>query len=345
MSFFSELFNPIGEESVALIDISAGSVAGAYVRYKEGGNPSILYTRRLPIEMRPHEAHERAMVRALSVLGEALVAEGAPILARHTGSGSAGAILVSIDAPWQETRVRTEHFERNTPFTFTKGMVATALEKTSVAPAEKILADESIIGTVLNGYETNEPYGRKVHRAAVIVLASFIEANVAKNIATTLRGLFHTKNILFIAGTSLRYQAMRTAFPHERDVLILDSTGSLISIELVRKNLLVAVAEVSENVSTDNTASWVQKVVDKFTELAKNYPLPRTIFLLARERSASSLEQALNAAKLGGLWLSDNPPKIVSVLPGHISGSIQQVTTAPPELPLLLMALYWQHRP
>ncbi len=345
MSFFSEIFGIANPESVIFVDISAGSVAGAYAHYKKDEAPSLLYTRRLPIEIRDGEPHERALLRALSVLGAALIREGAPILARHTGSGSADTVLVSVDAPWQETKIRTEYFERESLFVFTKKMVAVALEKTGVAPPGKLLADESIIGTVLNGYETNEPYGKKARRASIIVLASFIDEKISEGIAAALRSIFHTKNILLIAGGSLRYQAMRTAFPHERDAFILDAIGPLISIALVRRDLLVAVAEVSDAASVEHIDLWVQKITGEFTEMAKRYPLPRTIFLLAQERNISSMEQALNAAKMGGLWLSDNPPKVVSVLTSHIIGSIRHVTTAPPDLPILLMALYWQHRP
>jgi len=345
MSIFSKIFNPTRAESAVLIDISASSVAGAYARYTEGETPTLLYTHRLPIEIRDSgEPHERALLRALEVLGSILIREGAPILARHTGSGSADVVLVSVGAPWQETNVRTEHFERKTPFVFTRGMVATALEKMAVTAPGKILADESIIGTILNGYGTREPYGKEVYRASVIILTSFIDANISEGIVATLRSLFHTTNILSIAGSSLRYQAMRIAFPHERDALILDATGPLISIALVRKDLLVAVTEVPDTVGTKDTIDlWVQKVMNEFTELAKRYPLPRTIFLLAQEQHASSLEQALNAAKLGGLWLSDNPPKIVSVLASHIVGGVRQMTTASPDLSMLLMALYYQH--
>ncbi|MBI2025495.1 hypothetical protein HYT04_01760 [Candidatus Kaiserbacteria bacterium] len=342
MGFFSNIFNPTNAESLVLIDVSAGSVAGAYAHYKDMETPSILYTRRLPIEVRSGERHELAMLRALEILGNALIKEGAPALARATGSGRADAILVSVDAPWQETRVRTEYFERKTPFVFTKRMVATALEKTSIPADGKVLADESIIGTILNGYETREPYGKKVHRAAVIILTSFIDEKISEGIAGMLSKLFHTKNIFSIAGSSLRYQAMRTAFPHERDALLLDAVGQLISIALVRRDLLVAVVEASDT-STENYEKWVEKVVLELTELAKDHPLPRTIFLLAQEKDSPSLEQALNSAKLGGLWLSDNPPKIVPVRAGHLSGSIRQITTASPDLPLLLMALYWQH--
>src|SRR3989344_8905766 len=196
MSFFSNIFNPTHAESLVLIDISAGSVAGAYAHYKDDETPSILYTRRLPIEVREGEPHKNAMLRALEILVNALIREGAPVLARATGSGRADTILVSVDAPWQETKVRTEYFERKTPFTFTKRMVATALEKTSITAEGKVLVDESIIGTILNGYETREPYGKKVHRASILILTSFIDEKTSESIAQTLGKLFHTKNIL-----------------------------------------------------------------------------------------------------------------------------------------------------
>lgn len=345
MSFFSRLFRSVRAESVVLIDISAGSVAGAYAYYTEGEAPSLLYTRRLPIEIRAGEEHERAMLRALEVLGSVLIREGAPVLSRHAGKGSANTVLVSVDAPWQETKVRTELLERKTPFTFTKGMVAMALEKTSVTAPGKLLADESIIGTILNGYETRNPYGRKVKRAAIVTLTSLIDESISKGIVTALRSLFHTTHILSIAGSSLRYQAMRVAFPHERSALILDAIGPLLSISLVRKSFLVAVTEMTEGISIADADSWVQRIVNELTELAKRYPLPRTIFLLSREQDAPLLEKALNAAKVGGLWLSDNPPKVVPVLASHVIGLVRQETAAPPDLPLLLMALYWQHRP
>lgn len=341
MGFLSTIFHSPEKESLILIDVSAGSVAGAYAHYREGKPPVVLYTRRVPIEVRPQEPHERAMLRALEALGSALVAEGAPILARYSGSGSAGKILLSVDAPWQETKVRTEQFERATPFVFTKSMVATALEKTAVAAPGMVLADETIIGTTLNGYQTREPYGKKVHRSAVIILTSFIHEKVWVSVIAALRKLFHTKNIFSIAGNSLRYQAMRRAFPHERNALIFDILGPLLSIAFVRNGFLVAVSEIPDSVSARDTGAWTERVIGELTELAKRYPLPRTIFLLAPAQDIPALTETLAAANLGKLWLSDNPPAIVPVAASHLNGLVEQAAPAPPDLPLLLMALYW----
>jgi hypothetical protein len=344
MSFFGNLFrNKKKAESVVLVDIGADSVAGAYVRYAPGELPALLYTRRLPVEAREGERRERAMARALGILGEALIREGAPALARATGKGNADEVLVSIDAPWQKTMVRTENLEQETPFVFTRGLVDALVKKADTKETQgDLLADESVIGTILNGYETRAPYGKKAHRADVILLTSTIDEPVARHVVAALRGLYHTRHIAPIAASSLRYQALRKAFPHERDALILDALGPLTSIALVRRNLLVALAEVS-GTHTDNpraSNSRAEQIANELAELAKRYPLPRTIFLLARESDAVFLRTDLAEANFGRLWLSNSPPQIVLVLPSAIVPLVRQVSAASPDLPLLLMALY-----
>jgi hypothetical protein len=340
MSFFNNLFRHKNTESVVLIDIGASSVAGAYVQYKETEPPTLLYNRRVPIEPREGEPHGRAMLRALSVLGDILIQEGAPVLAHAVGKGTVDLILVAVDSPWAETTVRTEHFEEPTPFIFSKSLVTKVLEKSAHDIPEKLLADESVIGTILNGYETGNPYGKKVHRASAIVLTSLIEKKIANTILSIIQNFYHTKRILPITGSSLRYQAMRTAFPHEQNALILDATGPLTSIILIRKGLFVAISEILDSVT--GGISWVDKVIRECAEIAKNYPLPRTIFLLAQEPQVADLEGKLDTANLGSLWLSDNPPKTVSILASHIASSVRHAPTVSPDLLILLMTLYYE---
>lgn len=342
MGLFGALFRTKKEiESVVLIDISADSVAGAYARYALNEQPALLYAQRVPIDLRRGEPRARAMLRALDTLGNALIREGAPALLRETGNGRADEVFVSIDAPWQNASVRTEYFEQKTPFTFSRDLVAAALAKTRTASPGQLLVDESIIGTILNGYETRNPYGKQAHRASIVVLTSLIDERVAESIHTTLQALYHTRNITSIAGFSLRYQALRIAFPHERDALIVDATGPLTSIALVRRGLLVEVTEVAS--AAADADAWLKKITGALTELAERFPLPRAIFLLAREPEISSLRATLDAADLGTLWLSDNPPTIVSVFGSHLIDAVRQATTTSPDLSLLLMALYYQH--
>ena len=341
MSFFGNPLRTKGAESVLLIEVSASSVAGAYVRYVVGETPFIAYARRIQIEVRVDEPKENAMLRALASLGEGLIREGAPALARASGSGSVKAIIVSFGAPWEETMLYTEQFEQEVPFTFTKDLVEAALKKNRVDMPGKRLADESVIGTILNGYDTKDPYGKETRRASVVILSSFIEESVVEGVTTTLRRLFHTKDIVPIASNSLFYQAIRKTFPHERNAVILDATGSETFIALVRNDVFTALAEVPAH--TGNTDAWLETLKEKLAELAKHFPLPRTVFLLSREEETLSLRNTLDAAKLSSLWLSDNPPKVVPLLASHVSNFIRQGSPTPPDLLIILMVLFYQY--
>ena len=55
-------------------------------------------------------------------------------------------------------------------------------------------------------------------------------------------------------------------------------------------------------------------------------------------------KKKLSAAILDKLWLSENPPKVISVRPNHLVGLVRQTMAALPDLPLLLMALYYSYR-
>lgn len=342
MNVFRNFFSDGRAESVVLVDVRMDSVAGAYLYSKKGEVPSLIYTERIPISARTDESAESATLRALETLGASLVREGAPALLRATGSGRSNAVLVSIDGMWQKTSVRTERFERKDPFLLTKQMVTEALAKSAELPPGYLLADESIIDSMLNGYGARNPYGKKARRADLIILTSFIAENIAKSVSSLFRGLYHTDAVLCMSGNSLRYQAMRSAFPHERDAIIIDALGSSTSITMIRNGLFVVLAEMSETLPKGT--EWVQKIAGELTALKERYPLPRTIFLLVQESETASLQKLLEAANLNTLWFSDNPPKIIPVLPSHVVGLVRQAVSAPPDLQLLFMALFRHYR-
>ncbi len=322
MSFFADLFKKDKKDSqaVVLIDIGASSVAGAYAHYVDGKTPILLHTSRVPINSHADEAYESALIRTLSTFGNDLLREGAPILARHTGSGASDSILVSIDLPDQEIKMRTESFERASPFIFTKKMMNTMLERTRVVPQGRSLTDESIVNAILNGYDTRSPYDKSARRVSLMVASSIIDSDIFDSIISTLRGLYHTENIFSVAGRTLRSQAIHDAFPHERDALIVDATGPDLSIALIRKNIFTAIA-------------------NSLQELA-HHPMPQIVFIIADEPKLPVVQQMIREEKS---LFGANSPKIVPVVPSHLSSLLRHAAPTQPDLSLLLMALYHQN--
>lgn len=345
MSFLQKLFGK-GEraEPIALIDFGVDSVGGAYALSAPGESPILLYARRLPVEARRGEPLERAALRALTVLLDALLREGAPSLVRAVGSGSVSEILVSFDSPWQKTATRVEHLEQDEPFVFTHALADALLEKTRDKALAGPFVEERVVSVALNGYETREPYGKRARRATVVALSSEINAPVAEEVVSALRGAYHTKRVTPVAAAAMRYEAARRAFPHERDALIIDAMGRAPSAAIVRRDTLATFAEAA-SVARGGSA-YARRVGEALAALAAQYPLPRMIFLLAREPDAEALRVELDPANLGKLWLSNDPPKLVSVGSGALGALVRHASASAPDLMLALMvlSLHGQHR-
>lgn len=336
MSFIDRLFGTQKTQSLALLEVGADSIGGAYILLSKDAPPQMLFSGRLAIEAHDGEPLEAAMERTFEALGASLIRDGAPALLRATGTGKADIVLCAVSAPWQQTTIRTEHIEAEKSFTFTHETLDNALAKEPAVGPDQLVVNEFPIGTILNGYETKDPYGKKVTDASIIILTSSIDKAVAEICAKTLRALFHTKDMALASGASVRYQALRFVFPHERDCLILDAEKNEVTISLVRHGLLAA----TKSVASGSDETWATSVQDALRTLAKDYPLPRTIFLIARANDRERFQTALQSTTSGSLWLSDVPPTVTPILDSHLSAYVKLVGETKPDLPLALLGLY-----
>jgi hypothetical protein len=239
MSFLSGLFSKKEMETVALIDIGSASVGGAYARFSKKSVPEIHYTARVSIEPAAGEEAERAMERALTELCEQMVIEGGPALQRSAGESHIQTVLVTVAAPWQETKVGVKTIETGKVFTFSHSMMSEAIREFADVPKGRKATDTSIIATLLNGYETQKPFGKHVKRADLVTLSSTIDEAVADTVMQTVRKAFHTHHIEMRAFLPACYTTIRDLYPHEKDFFILDVSGEATDIALIKQGLMV----------------------------------------------------------------------------------------------------------
>ena len=337
------MFGNNSGESVAFIRVNEESVGGAYAHFTKGSPPQIAYVKRVDIEKRSGEAAEAGVARALATLGEFLIKEGAPALARLAHSGKVAYVLVAIDAPWQETAIRQEKIERTAPFTFTKSILNAALSKSAQVPDGAVLADESIVGTVLDGYETKSPIGKHVSRVNVIILNSYLDGKIAETVATAMRSTFHLSEnrIRFVAASSVRYQAVRTLFPHEEDFLLIDTSSHSIVTALVRRKLLVAVEHQPLPNPAANVADWAPGIKKTLEQITTRFPLPRTIFFIAADADRNALKELFMSPTFAEIRLSTEPPQVIGVDESHTLDQIKLTGEAIADLGLISLVLFW----
>lgn len=345
MGLFGSLFANTKGESVALIDIAPDSVGGAYLHLPPEGPPTLLYSKRIALQD-PGSPSPVQVGKTLQVLGQSLLTEGSALLVRALGRGHVGSILVSIDAPWQQTSVRSEKIEREKPFTFSRSVLDAALKRAAEEPPERVLADQSVVGTVLDGYETNRPLGRRATYVNIITLTSSIDRALAKTVHDEIRKIFHREEVRLIAAPSLRYQAVRALFPHEEDYLLIDSAGKTLVTSLIRRRLLVAVEQTIVGESAEQGIDpWTAAMKRTLSEITKRFPLPRTMILIASDAERADLKSKLESNDLASLRLAQEPPAVVPVLSSHLSDRLKLAPEAGVDLPLSLLGAFITSRP
>ncbi len=361
--------------SVALIDINSSSVGGALAHIEHNGQPTVYYSNRLPIEIHGEENISAAMLRTLDELADILIKKGAPILRQETKSGHVDHVFISVGAPWQATAVRTEHVNEAKEFVFTKAFLTEITRKSSAVQEGYMLSGESVIATLLNGYEVERPFGKKVTRAELIILSSLVEKEIADAIEGVLRETYHTHALTLTAFAPVAYTVFRDLFPHEKDFLVLDVSGEATDIAFVKRALLVDVASVNHGVNelmqkahdaaksisiavkpainTDilpnarfvkevemSQQAWLDTIATTLRTFSTKNALPRTLFLLAEDESRDYLKNLLDSPTLRSLWLTDEPLAIIPILQPQFSAFVKSRGEAGSDIYLSLLALF-----
>jgi hypothetical protein len=361
--------------NIAVVDIRSSSVGAAYVSLVEGALPGFVYSVRVPIDPHATEPLEEALPRTLEKALQQLSTDGAPVLRNVSGKGSVDKVLVTFTAPWQTSRVFSSVMEEDKPFLFTKQALSDSMEEQAEETKGRTRVSDMVIATLLNGYEVENPFGKRVKRAELIMLSSSLPDDVLALVTKQVRKALHQHHIEFNAFMPEAFVAMRDLYEHQRDFLVMDIGNEATDILLVKHGLLISTSSMlhgigeitraarglgvsspsvplSVNALVDTTRNsdfaskvavaegeWVGVIRSELDQIAKQEPLPRTVFLLAEENVRDFLRRLLDAPELRTLWLSDEALAIMPVLPVHFASQLAHAEGQDVDPPLALLAL------
>lgn len=346
--------------STALIDVQAGSVGGGYLAHPTGKLPTLAYSVRIPVEPREGESVTDAVIRSTGTIVGRMKDEGVSALARVAGSGHTGKTVISVGSPWQESKVRIERLEQTQPFTFTRSLMSSIVGKTAEVNPDRIGCGESVVATILNGYETSQPFGKRARLADIVVLSSTIERSFVEKLMIPVRTHPGLRDEQITASDPLLYQVFRQLYPHEKQFLVVDVSREATDIILVRNGLLSSVIRAPHGVgafprtdaakSGDRTdtgaamlawrADWVSNVRDAFLALCRDAALPRALFLIAEDEYRSHIASALDVPALRSLWLSDEPLSVIPVEPAQFTRDVSVSAGANADIFLMMLAMH-----
>ncbi len=361
--------------TVALIDVRSSSIAAGYAVVKRGVPVALPYAVRLPLDPHATEPLEDAFDRTLELVLRDLVTKGAPLLRKATGSGKTDRALVSFTSPWQRSNVFSHHVEPGRPFVFSQQTLADVAAQAPAVPEGWTRANETVLATLLNGYEVENPNNKRVNSADLFMLSTSLESIMMGRVAAAIRKHLHQHHIDFDAFLPDVFEVMRDLYPHQRDYLVIDVGNAAVDMLLAKHGFLVSANNISHGIGdisraargagvsspavptdadaleagkeiglAEAEAAWVHEITEALGAVVRQEPLPRSVFLFAEEGVRDYVAKLLDTTGMRQLWLTEESLSFMPMLPGQFAPFFAAGCSPAADAPLSVLALSAQVR-
>lgn len=249
-TFGMSLFSPKREsECVLVFDIGSGSVGGAIVLTSAVNAARVLYSFRSDIPFQ-EEARGGAllalMLRALSQVASAISHEGFDASGFGSRRPRITEAVVSLSAPWIASKTSFLRLKNQTPVLITPEVVASLIEHARSGhdvekgvPKGSVSVEQKLVKSVLNGYETAQPYDKEAHEAEFAVCESFALPGIVEKITDTITRVMHTHRISIHSFSLAAFAVLRERFPREPHFVLVDVSGEQTELSIVKNATLV----------------------------------------------------------------------------------------------------------
>lgn len=259
MSFKSFFGFPSKKEELALVlDVGNASVGGALVLLSSGELPTVLYGTRKPITIFSEVNFEKLFVSlsaTIEAVLENLLKKGMPrVASRGKARISPRFAFCVLAAPWYASHIRTIHSSREKPFVVSKETVSALLQKEIEGAGGSLAGDYLQAGAredeltfleketmhmKLNGYEVSDPWGRSVFQLEALLYLSVVPRNILEMVRKKVERSFHAEEISLHSFTLAFWSVVRDIWGVSKDFLLLDVSGEMAEVSLVRDGALV----------------------------------------------------------------------------------------------------------
>ena len=230
-------------------DIGSGSVALGIVELGNEITPKILYTERISLDVNNFKNSaelESSMGRSLS---ESLIKVLSYVSAQ---SIKISHISCFYSSPWFLSETRVLKLNQKEPFFFKPDVLKKMLaheEKnfSKIGPSESsaldfedsLIIERQVTHIKLNGYETHNPFNKRVTDVEASIFVGAISSNVLTSVEDYLKRIFRGVKITHHTFPLTSFVSIRNLFEKYSSFVILDISGENTDVTIVNENMLL----------------------------------------------------------------------------------------------------------
>lgn len=251
------LFKSGEEETVLVLDMGSGSVASGIAVLSKKNRPKVMYTSRFPIAITEKPKAEKLFSMILFSMKDALghaLDEGKMFYAKGI-TKKVSHVFCIVTSPWHISRTKVLVVEKPTPFLVSKKYIddlvksESDIAKDTASPLTNLFKNDSLVSveekilqTKLNGYSTANPYGKTVKTLELSLFASRVPEKVLHGVEDLVHKYFPHLPITFHTSPLVSSSVINDVFFHENNFLLVDVTGEVTDLTLVRGGVAIETA-------------------------------------------------------------------------------------------------------
>ena len=231
-------------QPVVIFDIGSASIGGAVVFFDKEV-PHISYCTRIQLPFQEKADEKRLLPQVEEVLAQVADEVQKNGLQPKDGQSIVPQEIVCIfSSLWSNTQATSASFEHKKSFVVTDRIMDNLLAQIHKSNKEEKkgtvkIIEEIIINSVLNGYPTHSPLGKKAQHINVTFLESTITEALYSKIHDVINKVFSPDIPLLLRSFTLAsFSVTRDMFEDIRDFLLVDVTGEVTEISVVHDSTL-----------------------------------------------------------------------------------------------------------
>ena len=241
LSFLKKI--PVREFYI-LLDIRSSSIAGAIVSVIKNSEPTIEYTVRKKIFFDDSENVENFINKSYKnledVLDEIVGVGFKKIKLNKNESMKIEDVFCTLASPWYKSKIKNFSVNEKEPVTFTEeylNKILVAEKNIKDLEKDNAYVDKKILSVFMNGYQTEDPYGKSANNISLSFYNSFINKKTKKEIREIIFRKLHSKKITFYTHPVLMVSVIKNIFHSMKNFLMIDVSGEITEIGLFRDGI------------------------------------------------------------------------------------------------------------
>lgn len=294
-----------------VFDVGSASIGGALVgAHDEDTKAKIIYDIRIPITFQKNIKYDRLMKEMFSTMKSVaanIERNGIRKFGNNINVRDIKDVFCVFASPWYVSDISVLKFQKDKPVTispeFISEIIKNADNKSNKSfkgqfNKKKItnpkLIEKNIIQILLNGYATNNPYGKKSDRVDMTLFTGMISGKIENKTRELLEKTFSASDISFHTFSLVSFGAVRDIFSTEKNFLLMDIGGEVTDISIIRNDTIVKITSfpIGKNSFIRESAKSLNTIPEEAHSLLRLYLEGKSI-----GQESEKMEKALIAAK------------------------------------------------